>query len=72
MEFKGNYSSLVNTYLKKYKTFRIKLNTRGQVLGVEINKNGTWLLEMQSTEKFMGHALLPIKVKTPMTMTIKK
>lgn len=52
MWIKGSYSKAIRAYLKKYNKLRIYVNAKGEVVRVEREKNGFWVVENSMTDIF--------------------
>lgn len=54
MEFKAIYSKVVNNYLYKHQSLRIKFNSKGQIINVKKKVNGEWVYDKILTKKFIA------------------
>ena len=72
MEFKAIYSELVNTYLKKHESIRVRFDAESRIIGVEINKNGIWIVDPASTKVFSNYTTQTLTSNKPMLITIKR
>lgn len=52
MWIKGSYSKAIRAYLKKHKELKIYVNAKGEVVRIEIEKNGFWVVENSMTGIF--------------------
>ncbi len=72
MEFKAIYSKLVNTYLDKYESIRVKFSTDGKVIGIERKENGIWVLDEVISREFAAFSKKTIRLNKGLTLTLKK
>ncbi|WP_405604583.1 VIT and vWA domain-containing protein [Polaribacter sp. Asnod1-A03] len=67
MWLKGNYSAIINMYLKKYKNIKLHINTNGIIVKIEKEENGLWKKISNLKETFKQ---LPANLNTNQTTVI--
>jgi Ca-activated chloride channel family protein len=67
MWLKGNYSAIINMYLKKYKNIKLHINTNGIIVKIEKEENGLWKKISNLKETFKQ---LPANLNTNQTTII--
>ncbi|MFK7814261.1 MAG: VIT and VWA domain-containing protein [Maribacter sp.] len=72
MEFKVIYSKLATKYLEQYENLRINFNTSGEIIKVEILKNGQWVLAENITKEFSKLISIRLKLNQEMSLVLKK
>lgn len=63
MWLKGSYSKTIEAYLKVYKRLRIYVNANGEVVKIEREKNGFWIVD---------HSMVTVFEKLPPHLNIQK
>ena len=72
MEFKVLYSKLVTQYLKEFESLRIKFNAKGEIVTVEVFKNGKWMYSPVIFNEFSNSTINALKINRSITLTLKK
>ncbi len=72
MEFKTIYTKLVNNYLEKYKSLRIKFNANGKIVCVEKMEDGKWVLDTRLINEFEAFSTRKMNLDKEVILTLKK
>mgnify|MGYP001791272395 CR=1 FL=1 len=72
MEFKAIYSTLVNKYLEKYESLRIRFNAEGKVIRVEVKEHGKWVYSYPIIREFSKASIKALNINKGITLTLKK
>ncbi|TCI84830.1 VIT and vWA domain-containing protein [Tenacibaculum sp. M341] len=72
MEFKALYTALVNKYLEKYKSLRIRFNSEGKIIRAEVLENGEWVYAYPIIKEFSKSTIKTLSNSNGMTLIIKK
>jgi len=72
MNFKAIYSKLVNKYLERYSSLRIKFNAEGKIISIEKLEQGKWIFDEVLVKEFAALSVQKMTLGKKMTLTLKK
>ncbi len=72
MEFKGIYFALVDEYLAKHESLRVKFNAKGEIIRIERMENGKWIPSEEMTQEFANFSTKTLNLDKQMVLTLTK